>query len=189
MVTARKIEVGGPSTPIQSGERAHARLEIELMADTSAGVLLYKITDGELRVLLAHPGGPFWRNRNEGAWTIPKGLVQSGEAPDAAARREFAEELGCEAAGELRSLGEVRQRGGKRVVAFALEGEFDPGQLRSNEFAIEWPPKSGRTVSFPEIDRAAWFPLSQAREKILASQAPLLDRLEEALAGRAEPPA
>jgi predicted NUDIX family NTP pyrophosphohydrolase len=157
------------------------------MPDTSAGIILYKLTNGELRVLLAHPGGPFWRNRDEGAWTIPKGVKQGGEQSEAAARREFAEELGAEARGEMRPLGEIRQRGGKRVVAFALEGDFDPAGLRSNEFVVEWPPKSGRTASFPEIDRAAWFPLAVARTKILPAQAPLLDRLETMLSVRGDP--
>lgn len=148
------------------------------MVETSAGILLYKRSADQWHVLLAHPGGPFWRRRDEGAWTIPKGVVYPGEEPEAAARREFAEELGAEAVGILRPLGEIRQRGGKRVIAFALAGEFEPDRLRSNEFAIEWPPKSGRTASFPEIDRAGWFALAAARQKILPSQAPLLDRLE-----------
>ncbi len=148
------------------------------MVETSAGILLYKRSADQWHVLLAHPGGPFWRRRDEGAWTIPKGVVYPGEEPEAAARREFVEELGAEAVGILRPLGEIRQRGGKRVIAFALAGEFEPDRLRSNEFAIEWPPKSGRTASFPEIDRAGWFALAAARQKILPSQAPLLDRLE-----------
>ncbi len=154
------------------------------MVDTSAGLLLYRLTGGEPQVLLVHPGGPFWRNRDDGAWSIPKGVVQSGEAPEAAARREFAEELGREVKGALLPLGEIRQRGGKRVIAFSLEGEFDCAELRSNQFEIEWPPKSGRLASFPEVDRAEWFALAQAREKILPSQAPLLDRLADALFGR-----
>jgi predicted NUDIX family NTP pyrophosphohydrolase len=151
------------------------------MVDVSAGVLLYKLAGGELQVLLIHPGGPFWRNRDEGAWSIPKGVVQSGETPETAAQREFAEELGREAKGALRPLGEIRQRGGKRVIAFALEGEFDCAGLRSNEFEIEWPPKSGHLAAFPEVDRAEWFALAQARVKILPSQTPLLDRLEAML--------
>lgn len=152
------------------------------MVETSAGVLLYKLTGGEPQVLLVHPGGPFWRNRDEGAWSIPKGVMQSGETPESAARREFAEELGSEAMGALRSLGEIRQSGGKRVIAFCLEGEFDCAELRSNQFEIEWPPKSGRLESFPEVDRAEWFALPQARGKILPGQTPLLDRLLEMLA-------
>jgi predicted NUDIX family NTP pyrophosphohydrolase len=148
------------------------------MMDRSAGVLLYKLTAGELHVLLAHPGGPFWRHRDAGAWSIPKGLIERDEAPEAAARREFAEELGGEATGELQPLGEIQQRGGKRVIAFALVGEFDVSQLHSSEFAIEWPPKSGKVASFPEVDRAQWFPLAVARTKIVTGQALFLDRLE-----------
>lgn len=154
------------------------------MVETSAGILLHRSTAGQWQVLLAHPGGPFWRRRDEGAWTIPKGVVHADEEPEAAARREFAEELGVEAVGALRPLGEIRQRSGKRVIAFALEGEFDLERLRSNEFVVEWPPKSGRTASFPEIDRANWFALSEARKKILPGQAPLLDRLENMLSCR-----
>jgi predicted NUDIX family NTP pyrophosphohydrolase len=154
------------------------------MVERSAGVLLYHLADGEIRVLLAHPGGPFWRRRDAGAWTIPKGLLQDGETAEAAARREFAEELGVEPEGALRSLGEIRQAGGKRVEAFALEGDFDVARLRSNDFAIEWPPKSGRTALFPEVDRVAWFSLSIASEKILPGQAPLLDRLKRLLSSR-----
>lgn len=149
------------------------------MAAKSAGILMYHRGEAGLVVLLVHPGGPFWRNRDSGAWSIPKGELDDGEDPEAAARREFAEELGIAATGRLRPLGEVRQRGGKIVVAHALEGTLDAGAVRSNEIEIEWPPRSSRTISIPEIDRAAWFPLPQAREKILASQQPFLDRLEE----------
>jgi len=154
------------------------------MAETSAGILLYRRSAGQWQVLLAHPGGPFWRRRDEGAWTIPKGVVHQNEEPEAAARREFAEELGVAASGPLRPLGEIRQRSGKRVIAFALQGEFEPDRLHSNEFAVEWPPKSGRTSSFPEIDRADWFALPVARKKILGGQSPLLDRLEDMLSQR-----
>jgi predicted NUDIX family NTP pyrophosphohydrolase len=149
------------------------------MVTTSAGILMYRHGDAGLVVLLVHPGGPFWRNRDLGAWSIPKGEVGDGEDPEAAARREFAEELGSEAAGPLRPLGQVRQSGKKLVQAFALEGDLDVGTVRSNEIAVEWPPRSGRTVRFPEIDRAAWFALPVARQKILAGQLPVLDRLEE----------
>ncbi len=145
----------------------------------SAGILLYRFADRRFEVLLAHPGGPFWRNRDAGAWSIPKGELRPGEDAEAAARREFAEELGAPPPGALRPLGAIRQRGGKRVEAFALEGDFDVGAVRSNTFEIVWPPGSGRKASFPEIDRAAWFALAAAREKILASQTPLLDRLEQ----------
>ena len=149
------------------------------MATTSAGILMYHHGDAGLVVLLVHPGGPFWRNRDLGAWSIPKGELGDGEDPEAAARREFAEELGIDAQGPLQPLGQVRQRAGKLVHAYALEGDLDVGRVRSNEIAIEWPPRSGRTIQVPEIDRAAWFALPVARHKILAGQQPLLDRLKE----------
>jgi predicted NUDIX family NTP pyrophosphohydrolase len=148
------------------------------MSAESAGILMFKREQGRLFVLLAHPGGPFWRQKDDGAWSIPKGERAADETPEAAARREFAEELGAAPAGPLRPLGRIRQRGGKEVEAFALEGDFEVDGLRSNQFEIEWPPHSGRSQSFPEIDRAAWFALPEARQKILSSQQPLLDRLE-----------
>jgi predicted NUDIX family NTP pyrophosphohydrolase len=147
------------------------------MAKRSAGILLYKRTGGELLVLLAHPGGPLWQKRDYGAWTIPKGEFDSGEAPEDAARREFREELGIDAVGALQPLGEITQKGGKRVIAFALEGDFDAAALRSNTFEIEWPPRSGRVQAFAEVDRVEWMALSVAREKLLPSQVVLLDRL------------
>lgn len=148
------------------------------MATKSAGILMYHHDGAGIVVLLVHPGGPFWRNRDLGAWSIPKGELEDGEDPEAAARREFAEELGIETAGPLRPLGQVRQRSGKVVLAYALEGTLDASTVRSNEIAIEWPPRSGRTINVPEIDRAAWFTLPVARKKIIAGQQPLLDRLE-----------
>jgi predicted NUDIX family NTP pyrophosphohydrolase len=148
------------------------------MAIMSAGILMYHRGKAGLVVLLVHPGGPFWQNRDLGAWSIPKGELDDGEDPEAAARREFAEELGVAASGPLRPLGEVRQRGGKIVLAFALEGTLDAGAVRSNQIPIEWPPRSGRMIHIPEIDRAEWFTVPLAREKILASQRPFLDRLE-----------
>jgi predicted NUDIX family NTP pyrophosphohydrolase len=151
------------------------------MATSSAGILLYKLVDGELRVLLAHPGGPFWRNRDAGAWSIPKGEYGASETPQDAARREFREELGADPPQTLLPLGEVTQKAGKRVVAFAAEGDFDCAQLRSNTFELEWPPRSGRRQLFSEIDRVAWFSLDEARQKILPAQAVLLTRLEQAL--------
>ena len=147
------------------------------MPKRSAGVLLYKRSAGELLVLLAHPGGPFWQKRDLGAWTIPKGEFDSTEAPQAAARREFREELGIDAVGALEPLGEVQQNGGKRVIAFALEGDFDVAALRSNTFDVEWPPRSGRIITFPEIDKVEWMTLATARKKILPAQAALLDRV------------
>jgi predicted NUDIX family NTP pyrophosphohydrolase len=149
------------------------------MATISAGILMYHHGEAGLVVLLVHPGGPFWRNRDLGAWSIPKGELDDGEDPEEAARREFAEELGSAATGRLRPLGQVRQRGGKIVLAYALEGTLDADAVRSNEISIEWPPRSGRTIPVPEIDRAGWFPLALAREKILASQQPFLDRFGE----------
>ena len=149
------------------------------MATVSAGILMYRRGEAGLDVLLVHPGGPFWRYRDLGAWSIPKGELDNGEDPEEAARREFAEELGITATGRLRPLGQVRQRGGKIVLAYALEGTLDAGAVRSNEISIEWPPRSGRIIQIPEIDRAEWFPLTLAREKILLSQQPFLDRLDE----------
>ena len=149
----------------------------------SAGILLYRHRpDGALEVLLAHPGGPFWRRRDLGAWTIPKGAPLEGEDAETTARREFAEELGMPAVGPLAPLGRIRQKGGKWVEAFALEGSFDPATLSSNPFSTEWPPHSGRIVTFPEVDRAAWFSLAEAREKINEAQRPLLDLLAHARA-------
>ena len=151
------------------------------MPARSAGILLYKRVDDTLRVLLAHPGGPFWRGRDEGTWSIPKGEYADGEDPMLAARREFREELGDDPPSVLVTLGEIRQKAGKHVIAFAAEGDFDPARLRSNEFEIEWPPRSGRRAAFPEIDKVAWFTLDEARTKILPAQSELLTRLETAL--------
>ena len=150
-------------------------------AKRSAGILLHRRSgDGALEVLLVHPGGPFWAKKDLGAWSIPKGEYEDGEDALAAARREFAEELGSPAAdGELVALGEVRQTSGKVVTAWALEGDIDADAVTSNTFTMEWPPRSGRTREFPEVDRAAWFGLDEARERILPAQAPLLDRLAE----------
>lgn len=153
------------------------------MPTTSAGILLYRLHEGVAQVLLAHPGGPFWRRRDAGAWMLPKGELAAGEEAEACARREFEEELGVPAVGALVALGRLRQRGGKWVEAFALEGDLDPATVRSNLFEIEWPPHSGQQASFPEIDRVAWFTLAQARQQILPSQAPLLDWLDAMLAG------
>jgi predicted NUDIX family NTP pyrophosphohydrolase len=151
------------------------------MAARSAGILLYRRQRGALQVLLVHPGGPFWRNKDLGAWSIPKGEYEPDEEPEDAARREFAEELGVAPTGALRPLGEIRQAGGKRVVAFALEGDLDVEAIRSNQFELEWPPRSGRIQTFPEVDRAGWFALPAAHEKMIAGQRPLLDLLEQSL--------
>lgn len=144
----------------------------------SAGILMWRQGASGREVLLGHFGGPFWAKRDAGAWAIPKGLVEPGESPEQAARREFAEELGTRPEGALVPLGRIRQKGGKQVEAFALEGELDAGAIVSNMIEIEWPPKSGRVQPWPEIDRARWFGLAEARAMILPSQLPLLDALE-----------
>jgi predicted NUDIX family NTP pyrophosphohydrolase len=155
------------------------------MAAESVGILLYKRVGEELLVLLVHPGGPFWRRKDLGAWSIPKGGRIAGEDPETTARREFTEELGSAPVGPMKRLGRIRQRGGKYVEAFALEGDFDVDSLSSNSFDVEWPPRSGRLQAFPEVDRAAWFPLPIARQKINLGQQPLLDALETLDAGGA----
>jgi len=142
----------------------------------SAGVLLRR-PSGE--VLLVHPGGPFWARRDEGAWSIPKGEYEDGESPELAARREFEEELGSAAPAALTDLGVVRQKNGKEVRAFLGEGDLDVAVVVSNTFTMEWPPRSGRTAEFPEIDRAEWFPVDVARSKLNPGQAELLDRLPQ----------
>jgi predicted NUDIX family NTP pyrophosphohydrolase len=152
---------------------------------TSAGIILYRRRGGQLEVLLAHPGGPFWRGRDAGAWMIPKGLVEEGEEPLACALREFEEELGTRPEGVPRPLCRIRQKGGKWVEAFALEGDLDAAAIVSNSFRLEFPPKSGAYRDFPEVDAACWFRLDEARAKILPSQAPILDALEAELAGPA----
>jgi predicted NUDIX family NTP pyrophosphohydrolase len=152
----------------------------------SAGILLFrKAEGGEIEVLLVHPGGPYWQNRDLGAWSIPKGEIEPGEEPRAAALRELAEEVGPVPAlpeHELTELGSIRQRAGKVVEAWAAEADFDPAKLASITFSMEWPPRSGNEREFPEVDRAEWFGIDQAREKILPTQATFLDRLLEHLA-------
>ena len=148
------------------------------MPATSCGILLWRRDRDAIRVLLTHPGGPFWRNRDAGSWTIPKGARDEGESDEQTASREFHEELGAPLQGAMVSLGEIVQRGGKRVRAFAVEGDFDVAQLRSMTFDCEWPPRSGRVQAYPEVDRAEWFTLSEARDKLLEAQCEFLDRLE-----------
>jgi len=148
----------------------------------SAGVLVYHGTPAGPMVLLVHPGGPFWRARHVGAWQLPKGLIEHGETAAGAARREVEEELGVVLSGVLVPLGTIRQAGGKRVDAFAVEQEVDCAAISSNQFELEWPPGSGRIESFPEIDAARWMTLEEARAMILKSQRPLIDRLEALLA-------
>jgi predicted NUDIX family NTP pyrophosphohydrolase len=147
----------------------------------SAGILMYRCGEAGLEVLLAHFGGPFWANRDQGAWAIPKGLIEPGENAEAAARREFQEELGSPAVGTLLPLGRIVQKGGKSVEAFALEGDLDADAIAGNRFTVEWPPRSGQFRSYPEVDRACWYALAEARAKMLPSQLPLLDLLEAAL--------
>jgi predicted NUDIX family NTP pyrophosphohydrolase len=147
------------------------------MPQKSAGLLLYRCKGGAVEVLLVHPGGPFFSKKDDGAWTIPKGLCEPGEDALAAARREFKEETGMAPAGEFIPLGKFRQSSSKIVLAWALEGEFDATKLASNTFSLEWPPRSGRVREFPEIDRAGWFSPAEARRKILKGQAPILDAL------------
>lgn len=147
----------------------------------SAGLLLYRRRGARTEVLLVHPGGPLWRNRWNGWWQIPKGEIDDGEDPLGGARREFGEELGVAIATDGRSLGEVRQAGGKRVIAFACEGDLDPAGIVSNVFELEWPPRSGHVARFPEIDAARWFGLEEAGTAMLPSQRPFLARLEALL--------
>lgn len=149
--------------------------------NTSAGILLYRRKDGQVQVFLAHPGGPFWNRKDLGAWSIPKGIVGEGEDAFGAAKREFEEEIGQPIDGEFVALKPVRQKGGKTVVAWAVEGDADSGNVSSNVFTMEWPPKSGKRMEFAEVDRAEWFSLTEARSKLNEGQVPLLDQLEELL--------
>lgn len=152
------------------------------MPSKSAGIIVYR-RRRRLEVLLVHPGGPFWRSKDAGAWSIPKGEYSDEEDAEIAARREFAEELGLEVSGPLTELGQVRQRGGKLITAFAAELDLDARSVRSNTFEIEWPPRSGKRQTFPEVDRAEWFTLEEARTRINAGQRPLLDRLAQLAGG------
>ncbi|MBD3241612.1 MAG: NUDIX domain-containing protein [Chitinivibrionales bacterium] len=150
----------------------------------SAGLLMYRWHGGSLYVLLGHMGGPFWKNKDDHAWSIPKGECGDDESPFMAAKREFTEETGLEAAGDFRELGEVKQSGGKTVKAWAFEGDCDASQLQSNTFQMEWPPRSGKTAQFPEMDRFAWFGIDKARHKIVKGQLALIDALRETLGGK-----
>jgi predicted NUDIX family NTP pyrophosphohydrolase len=151
------------------------------MPKQSAGLLLYRRNDRGLEVFLVHPGGPFWAKKDLGAWSIPKGEYGADEDPLAAARREFQEETGFSVDGDFLDLGTIRQSGGKFVSAWAVEGDCDPARLSSNRFEMQWPPRSGRMVEFPEVDRGAWFALQEAHNRILASQRKILERVEERL--------
>ena len=148
------------------------------MPQLSAGILMWRRLGRQREVLLVHFGGPQWQGKDAGAWGIPKGLVEPGEDLAACARREFEEELGIRPEGDLVPLGRIRQKGGKLVEAFALEGDLDPEAIVSNSFTVEWPPRSARLRRYPEVDRAAWFGLDEAKAKILPSQLPILERLE-----------
>ena len=151
------------------------------MPKRSAGLLMYRRRSGAVQVFLVHPGGPFWARKDYGSWSIPKGEYSPDENPLEAAKREFEEETGFTAQGNFKELAEIRQKGGKYVKAWALEGDCDPTAIKSNIFTMEWPPRSGKEQEFPEIDRAGWFMLREAREKMLESQIPLLKQLEEML--------
>lgn len=153
------------------------------MPPPSAGILLFRRRQGETEVLLVKPGGPYWQKADRGAWMVPKGRIEPGETPLDAAIREFAEETGARLENPLVPLAAIRQAGGKLVEAFAVEGDFDPLTLRSNEFELEWPPRSGEIQRFPEIAEARWMSLGDARAMMLPSQLPLLDALQEKLVG------
>ena len=152
------------------------------MSKQSAGILLFRRTNGP-EVLLVHPGGPFWKNKDEGAWSIPKGEFELHEDVLEAAKREFIEETGKELSGKFLALEPVKMKSGKIVHAFAIEGNMDEKNIRSNEFEMEWPPRSGKRSFFPEVDKAAWFDIPTARKKINAAQVPLLDQLVNKLIG------
>jgi len=151
------------------------------MAKKSAGVLMFRSGSGGVEVFLVHPGGPFWARKNEGAWSIPKGEYAPGQDPLEAARREFQEETGFQASGEFIPLTSLKQPSGKVISAWALEGDCDAASIRSNTFSMEWPPRSGKQQEFPEVDRAGWFTIPAAKEKILKGQAPFLEELKEIL--------
>jgi len=151
------------------------------MSKTSAGMILFRVREDELEVLLVHPGGPFWKKKDEGAWFVPKGEVEAGEEVLDAAKREFEEETGISAEGEFFALGSVRQKSGKTIFAWAFEGDCDPAEVKSNAFTIEWPPKSGRQAEFPEIDRAGFFTVPEAKIKMHPVEFPFVERLHEIL--------
>ncbi len=145
------------------------------MPQLSAGILMHRIRSGAREVFLVHPGGPYWKNKDDGAWSIPKGRYDESEEPLAAAKREFEEETGIAVDGTFATLGQFKQPSGKLITAFALEGDCDATSIRSNDFPMEWPPRSGRMQAFPEVDRAAWFSLAEARVKMAKGQRPILD--------------
>jgi predicted NUDIX family NTP pyrophosphohydrolase len=158
------------------------------MPKRSAGLVIYRRKEQGLEVFLVHPGGPFWAKKDLGAWSIPKGEYSGDEDPLTAARREFEEETGVTIEGDFVDLGTIRQAGGKLASAWAHEGDFDPDKLISNFVEMQWPPRSGRVVKFPEVDRGAWFTVCEAQDRILASQRMILERLEEKVRGNEVPP-
>lgn len=147
------------------------------MAKLSAGLLMYRFRDNTLEVFIVHPGGPFWKGKDDGAWSIPKGEYEEGEDPLEAAKREFMEETGIVANGLFKPLSTLKQPSGKKITAWAYEGDCDPSLVKSNTFTIEWPPRSGKQAEFPEIDKAAWFAVSVARQKLLKGQVGFIDEL------------
>ncbi len=149
------------------------------MPKKSAGILMYRTSSTGMKVFLIHPGGPFFKNKDDGAWSIPKGEIDEGEDPLAAAKREFEEETGCKPDGSFFPLTQIQQKSGKIVLSWAVEGDCNADTIRSNTFSLEWPPKSGRFQEFPEADRAAWFPIEEARRKINSAQVLLLDELSK----------
>jgi predicted NUDIX family NTP pyrophosphohydrolase len=151
--------------------------------NTTAGLLLYRHCDGDLEVFLVHPGGPYWAKKDAGAWSIPKGELEEGENPLEAAKREFTEETGFAVDGEFRQLDPLKQRSGKIVHAWAVEADCDAALVRSNLFSLEWPPKSGQLQKFPEVDRAQWFSIREARTRIIAGQIGFIDQLISTLVG------
>jgi predicted NUDIX family NTP pyrophosphohydrolase len=157
------------------------------MAKISAGILLFRKASAGVEVMLVHPGGPFWAKKDLGAWSIPKGLADTDEDLLTAAKREFLEETGAAVEGEFLDLGQHKQPGGKTVVAWACEADFDATALRSNTFSLEWPPRSGKTAEFPEVDRAAWYSIDEALERVNKGQRPIIAALAERLASKARP--
>lgn len=153
------------------------------MPKRSAGLLMYRTCNGSLELFLVHPGGPYWAKKDDGAWSIPKGEYPAGEDPLEAAKREFREETGLETEGETLELQPVKQSGGKIVHAWAVEGNCDPREIKSNTFSIEWPPRSGAIKEFPEIDRADWFEVEAAKKKILSGQVAFIDQLVDIVKG------
>lgn len=165
-------------------EKARKKARAKPRGRISAGIVLWRRREGNLEVLLGHPGGPYFKKKKAGEWTVPKGEVEPGETLESVARREFEEETGHPVPdGAMIDLGQITQKGGKVVVAWGVEGDLDPAAATSNTFEVEWPPRSGRVETFPELDRVQWFDLPSARAAVREAQRPLLDRLEEALGG------